>query len=94
MLYAEALPRIGRGGRKVTVATDRTPEELKHVIEHMSYRNMSANDLAKMLGISSSYVGQWLRGDSPVKMRDVYAIRYVLTHSYWDNESNEWVVID
>ena len=94
MLDTEAASRIGRGGRKVMVATDRTPEELKHVIEHMSYRKMSAIDLAKMLGVSSGYVGQWLRGDSPVKMRDVYAIRYVLTHSYWDDVSNEWVVID
>lgn len=94
MLKKEAPPKVGKGAHRFTVVTDRTPDDLKHAIYQMRYRNMSAMALAKMLGVSPAYVGQLLRGDARVKPRDVYAIRYVLTHSFWDTETNDWIVID
>lgn len=93
MLKKKAPPRIGRGG-KVTVVTDRTPEELKHVVYQMRYRNMTAASLAEMLGVTPAIVSNWVHGVTSVKRMHVYAIKHVLTHSYWDDESNKWVVID
>lgn len=97
MLTKVAPVRTGKGARKrVITVVDREDWRAGWIVNQLNSRNITQTQLAEMLGVHKNTVYSLIRGKTSAASRGIsyYACMYVLTHCWWDEELEHWVVID